>query len=229
MIEKDGSWHERLNELRVQLTRHMDGDVSQKQRELGLDYRVNFGVNMMHLNNLAKDLPKDSSLADVMWEKDIREMKILSLMIRPQSDLTKERAIQLCLETPTTEVAEQLVMLQLRHRDDAEEILSELFEKGLDTDHPSAMIPYLLLLQLVNQKRISLEFMNKLIKPITNALSSENLAFLSTVNNCLIRLAEQTIFRPILIHIASSAIDYLSEDSAGHALALNIKEYLLEQ
>lgn len=228
MIENDGKWHDILNQLRKRFQHYMDGEISQQQRDLGLDYGINFGVSLMHLREIAKDLPHDSSLSDIMWQKDVREMKILSVLIYPTSELTHAKALSLCKECPTREIAEQLVIVQFRNIAQAEKLLLEIFQLNLPEEHPASIIPYLLLNQLANKESVSVETINKLLTTIGNDLTKSDFTFLTALNNCVNRLAEVSKLRPALIHIATEALSSLSEKDKGYIIALNLKEYLLE-
>lgn len=228
MIENDGKWHDLLNELRKRFQHYMDGEISQQQRDLGLNYGINFGVSLMHLKEIAKELPQESSLSDVMWQKDVREMKMLSIMIYPTDELTHLKALSLCQDCPTREIAEQLVMTQLRNIEEPEKLVIEIFQLNLPETHPASIIPYLLLNQLANKDSVSIETINKLLPTIGHDLTKSDFTFLTALNNCVNRLAEVSKLRPALMHIATSALASLSEQDRGYIIAQNLKDYLLE-
>lgn len=228
MSDNEGKWHDTLNQLRNNFRLYMDGEVAQQQRDLGLDYGINFGITTTHLKQISQTLPKDSSLADLMWSKDVREMKLLALLIFPPEEMTDEHLLQLCRECTTREVAEQLVMSQLRIRKSMDTLVLKVFELGLPDFHPAAVIPYLMLIQLANKDTVSLELMNQILPRIQQDLTSENSSFLTSLNHCLLRLSEEQQLRPALMHISSVALSSLPDDAMGYTIAENLKEYLLE-
>lgn len=228
MVESEGKWHNLLNDLRKSFRHYMDGEISMQQRQLGLEYGINYGVSLMHLKDIASGLPRDCSLADLMWQKDVREMKILSIFIYPTEELSHEKAITLCKECSTREMAEQLVIRQLRFVDAPSQLLLRIFELNLPEEHPASVVPYLLLVQLAHSDEISIELINKLLPQIGQDLQKNDLSFLTALNNALTRLAEVPKLRPALMHIATTALLSLPSETRGHTIAGNLKEYLLE-
>ncbi len=65
--------------------------VSDMLRNSGLTYRTIFGANIVHLREIAGEFAPDHELAVELWEKDIREMKILSLLIDDPEKITPEQ------------------------------------------------------------------------------------------------------------------------------------------
>lgn len=228
MSDNEGKWHDTLNQLRNNFRLYMDGEVAQQQRDLGLDYGINFGITSAHLKELSQTLPPDSSLADLMWSKDVREMKLLALLIYPQDEMTDDHLLQLCRECTTREISEQLVMRQMRNRSDLNSFIPKVFDLGLPDFHPASVTPYLLLIQLANKGTVSLELLNRLLPRILKDMESENASFLTSLNHCLLRLSEESQLRPALMHISSVAISSISEEKMGYTIAKNLKEYLLE-
>ncbi|MDL2222087.1 hypothetical protein LJC35_06000, partial [Parabacteroides sp. OttesenSCG-928-N08] len=51
---------EQLRDIRIRLRRSMNGVVSSAMREKGLHYKLNFGVTIPQLKEMAKSLPMDA-------------------------------------------------------------------------------------------------------------------------------------------------------------------------
>lgn len=239
-ITPDGVWHETLNSLRQQLRRHMDGDIAKQQREMGAGYRMSFGVALPHLQQIAKSLPQDSDLAQVMWQKEVREMKLLALMIYPTEKLTKEVALQWIAETKTQEVAEQLVMRQLRHAPFLLQLLEYLFLKmpartkaereGAEEAQPSPyalMIRYLLLGHAALQQKLPPEGLKQIEPTLLEDLASQDLLLLSTINNTLIRLAQVPELQASMRRLVTIAYEVTEEGLPGKRLAEHLMGELL--
>lgn len=188
MEQVEGKWHDTLQQLRLQLRRGMDGEISSHQRKMGLDYGINFGVNLLRLREMADTLPHDKELAQLMWVKDVREMRLLSLMIRQPHEVSFEEAIQLSSEVDTLELAEQLVFRLLRFVPSAPEILTELFAKRLNMSTPSSVVPYLLLNHLANDERLTEELFNRLRPQIIEDFSSPDFYLPSIIYTALQRI-----------------------------------------
>ena len=75
--------HEQLKDIKTQLRLSMNGAVSQSMREIGLVYKLNFGVELPRIKSIAAAYEKDHALAQALWKEDIRECKILAGLLQP--------------------------------------------------------------------------------------------------------------------------------------------------
>lgn len=75
--------NELIKEIRTELRLSMNGVVSQSMREKGIVYKLNFGVELPRLKELARRHGKNHELAQALWKEDIREFKILAGMLQP--------------------------------------------------------------------------------------------------------------------------------------------------
>lgn len=73
----------------------------------GLQYRTIFGANIVDLREIAKAFAPDHELAIELWEKDIREMKILSLLIDDPAKITPGQMDKQVAEFNNPELIEQ--------------------------------------------------------------------------------------------------------------------------
>ena len=61
----------------------MNGIVSQNMRNLGANYKINFGLTLPLLKKIAEEIPADAQLANALWnDTAVREST-------PQMNLTK--------------------------------------------------------------------------------------------------------------------------------------------
>jgi len=84
--------HEQLKKIKTELRLSMNGAVSQSMREKGLVYKLNFGVELPRIKELASTYEKDHSLAQALWKEDIRECKILAGLLQPVDSFFPEIA-----------------------------------------------------------------------------------------------------------------------------------------
>ena len=63
-----------LKEIKTQLRLSMNGSASASMREKGLKYKLNFGVELPRIKQIASKLDKDHDLAQALWKEDNREM-----------------------------------------------------------------------------------------------------------------------------------------------------------
>lgn len=81
-----------LRQIRTDLRLSMDGVVAVSMRLKGMDYRMNFGVNLPRLKEISKKYRPDKALAEVLWKENVREMKILATMLYPADVMSIETA-----------------------------------------------------------------------------------------------------------------------------------------
>ena len=58
---------EQLKDIKTQLRLSMNGVVSQSMREKGLDYKLNFGVELPRIKSIAATFEKNHDLAQALW------------------------------------------------------------------------------------------------------------------------------------------------------------------
>ena len=98
--------HEQLKAIKTQLRLAMNGAASQSMREKGLFYKINFGVELPRLKQIAAAFPKEHHLAQALWKEEIRECKILATMLQPVESFLPEIADIWVERIQTQEMAE---------------------------------------------------------------------------------------------------------------------------
>ena len=98
-----------VREIKKSLRLAMNGVVSTLQRRQGLDYKINFGVEIPRLKGIADAHSKNKELAAALWQDNIRECKMLAIWLMPE-DGFNEVAEKWIGETRFTETADQLAM-----------------------------------------------------------------------------------------------------------------------
>lgn len=110
--------HETTKKIKQSLRLSMNGIVSAHQRRQGLDYKINFGVEIPRIKEIAAEYPKSKELATALWKENIRECKLLAIFLMPQED-GASIATEWIAEAPFTEIADHLSKNILRHLPDA--------------------------------------------------------------------------------------------------------------
>lgn len=101
--------HETTKRIKQSLRLSMNGIVSMHQRRQGLDYKINFGVEVPRLKSIAQEYSQSKELATALWQENIRECKLLAIFLMPQEHYC-EIAEKWIAETPFTEIADHLAM-----------------------------------------------------------------------------------------------------------------------
>ena len=70
----------------------MNGVASTGMREAGIGYKLNFGVGIPALKQIASETGKDADLAAALWKENVRECKILAALIYPEDEFMPDLA-----------------------------------------------------------------------------------------------------------------------------------------
>lgn len=108
-----------INEIKQSFRQLMDGAVSQSMRQKGMEYRLNWGVTLPRLRQMADEISEDCGsrydLAIALWKEDVRECKILATMLMPPDEILPEVVDIWMEQTPTVEIAEQAAFNLYQH------------------------------------------------------------------------------------------------------------------
>ncbi len=101
---------ETLRRIKTELRLSMNGVASAYMRQNGVEYKLNFGVELPRLREIAAGLPMDHDLAQALWKEDIRECKLLAAMLQPAETFYPEIADIWMDNMPNAEIAQHTVM-----------------------------------------------------------------------------------------------------------------------
>jgi len=117
--------NETLRKIRNELRLSMNGVISTSMREKGMNYRMNFGVEIPRLKIIAKNHIPEKQLAEALWAQDVRELKILATLLYPADEFESETANKWVKEIPNQEVREQLCMNLLQNLNYSNQLVEE--------------------------------------------------------------------------------------------------------
>lgn len=106
---------ETIRKIKQSFRLSMNGVTSQSMRQKGIDYKLNWGVPLPELKEMAKEYGKNYDLAIELWKENIRECKILATYIVPAEKLLQEVADLWMEQAMTQEMAELLAFNVFRH------------------------------------------------------------------------------------------------------------------
>lgn len=104
-----------IRDIKKELRASMNGILSAQMRQVGMPYKLIFGVELPRLISIAREFTPDHQLAQQLWNENIRECKILATMLMPLDHFYPEVADIWVEETPTAEIA-QIAVMQLFSR-----------------------------------------------------------------------------------------------------------------
>jgi len=102
--------NEEIKVIKTELRLSMNGVVSQSMREKGLSYRLNFGLLLPQIKQIAAKHTPNHDLAQALWKTDIRECMLMAGMLQPIETFYPEIATIWMDAIPYVEVAEVLCM-----------------------------------------------------------------------------------------------------------------------
>ncbi|MDL2243364.1 DNA alkylation repair protein [Bacteroidales bacterium OttesenSCG-928-J19] len=78
-----------IQQIRQKLYLRRDGASSASMREKGLEYKLNWGVPVYTLKEIAREYTPDPALADELWKQNTRELKLLATLLYPVEKFDK--------------------------------------------------------------------------------------------------------------------------------------------
>lgn len=97
-----------IKDMRTRCRMGMNGVASTSMRQRGLDYKVNFGLSVQQIKELASRYDANAELAETLWKENTRELKILATHLYPVDAFTREKADEWVKAIPNQEIREQV-------------------------------------------------------------------------------------------------------------------------
>lgn len=148
----------------------MNGDVSASMRKYGYDYKLNFGLMIAQIKALSTRYAPNCELAELLWNENTRELKILATMLFPPQACTVEKARLWQKQITNQEIREQLIVNLFQHLPNA---LMLVIEWGKEPDPSSRITGYMLLTRLLITRKIET---GENIEPLLTACCTDTLS-----------------------------------------------------
>ncbi|MDO4673156.1 MAG: peptidase M49, partial [Porphyromonadaceae bacterium] len=124
---------EEAKSIRKSLVTRMDGVVASNMREYGLSYKYNFGMTRSHLDDIAKKVKPSTQLAQYLWSREVRELRLIALRIWPTEEISSNELLSLALQCEgKAELADEFVALLMDRVPNAHYLAMTWIESGLD-------------------------------------------------------------------------------------------------
>ena len=137
---------ETIQEIKKQFRLFMNGVVSQSMREKGLDYKLNFGIELPRIKEIAGKFEKNHEVAQALWKENIRECKIMAGLLQPVDTFYPEIADIWVEDMHYPEIAELTVMNLFQYLPYASD---KVFQWIADEGEYFQMCGYLLMARLL--------------------------------------------------------------------------------
>ncbi|HBJ77044.1 MAG TPA: hypothetical protein DDY68_04380 [Porphyromonadaceae bacterium] len=119
-----------LRDIRKTLRLYMNGVASTQMRERGLEYKLNFGLSLPEVRRIASQYMPSVDLAEMLWEEEVRELKLMATLLYPQNAFSIEVAKRWILAVPNIEVADCFAHHLLIHTKGIEVLFKEWLSSG---------------------------------------------------------------------------------------------------
>lgn len=177
-----------INAIKRSIYLSMNGVLAEKLEQEGLHYKKNYGVIFIRLREIARQYKPDTQLSKLLWASQEREQMIISTMLQPINEISKEDVYERMKLVQNPELAEQISFNLLRHLPYVEQLTKELIE----SDNKWNVLTGLLLIPRICQ-HFKIEQKNFYESKLQAYLNAETNIIKNAANNALLHLKEVAI------------------------------------
>ncbi len=98
-----------LQEIHKELHANMNGIASAYMRKHGAAYRLNWGIELPRLQQIAAEFEPDHQVAQRLWQEDVRESRILATLLMPAERFDPQLCQLWVEQIPNAEIAQMAV------------------------------------------------------------------------------------------------------------------------
>lgn len=206
-----------IRDIRKRCRMAMNGIASASMRGYGLNYKLNFGVSIQKIKEIAARYESDKDLAETLWLDGTRELKILATLLYPTKQFTIETANRWVAQIPNQEIREQICVNLFQTTDFADEVGLEWINSEDDNVRSTG---YWLLVRRLLTKTFNNTIQLDTFKYIWKDISSENVSlrnaatlFLKNTGKVTPQLADQILEKVTVFKNSESPIQKEIYDS----------------
>ena len=176
---------EKVRKIKRSFRLYMNGVAAQSMRDKGMDYKINWGITLPHLREMAAEYGKDKDLATALWDSDVRECRLLATMLMPPEECDEDTACRLVGECVNQEQTEMLVFNLLQNVPCARTVARKML---FADDHKSMLCAYHLLSRLISSGyRLDEEMSVRLAAACAETIRSGDATMRHAAMNCVTR------------------------------------------
>ena len=173
---------ELIRNIRTDLRLAMNGVVSSSMRDKGMDYKLNFGVDVPRIKGIAAKYEPNANLAKELWKLDVRELKILSTMLYPLDEFKEKNANKWANEIPNQEIRENLCRNLLQELSYADELVQKWVEDSNESLRLTGYWLYVRLMMIEADVLERIKTMPIIEKALVDVHSEDNLLSTAALN-----------------------------------------------
>ncbi len=156
-----------LTQINKLIRLSMNGVASEAMQQLG--YKVNYGVSLPKIKEIAQRFPENHALAQRLWVAGSRETMIMATLLQPEKSFSEKIATEWISQCNNIELIEQCCRNLFVRLPYANELAAKMLEQGDKYPKTTGYILYSLLLMQdkADEKLLSL-FLGNAAKDIYN-------------------------------------------------------------
>jgi len=102
-----------MNEIKQRIVLSMNGVTSDSMKEKGVNYKINYGVSLPTLREIAALYTPSVDLSNRLWLLGWRETLILSILLQPVASVTAEKVLERVKATSEKEIIDAMCLFLL--------------------------------------------------------------------------------------------------------------------
>lgn len=142
----------RMVALLARMRRERNGVVADTMRYYGTVYGLNYGVSLPTIRQIARSEKPNHDFARMLWQQDVRELKLAALHIAEPERLTTDEASWWSTGVVNSELSEEAAFALLRHT----RYLSEIAAKWMNAETP--FLSYAAMLSIARSPQLTEEW-----------------------------------------------------------------------
>jgi len=179
-----------IKDIKVDLRAAMNGVAAKTIRESGMGYKFVFGVELPRLREIAADYTPDRHLAQELWQENIRECKMLAILLYPHEEFDRDIAT-LWIEEIRPEQAELAQLLSMERLSTQPYTSEQAFLWMADEREIFQLCGFLMLTRLLMQgAQLSPAAETEFLDQAAATLPSPSLPLRKAVQNALLHFSE---------------------------------------
>lgn len=161
-----------IQDMRKRCRMAMNGVVSGSMRERGVTYKLNFGLILQQIKDIAIRYEQNAELAEALWKENTRELKILATHLYPKDAFNAEAANRWMNQIANQEIREQVCLNLFQNLPFADQLGIEWSNSN---EEDSRTTGYWLLARLLLSKKITNGLTIEYFDKVWSDVASENI------------------------------------------------------
>lgn len=171
----------------------MNGVASSSMRDKGLEYKINWGIPVTRLRDMAAQYAPSVALAERLWESDVRECKILATMLMPAERFSEPMALSWLSACNNQEMVEMLVFNLVQNMPGVETFVVSLLHSD---EHNAPLAALHLVSRLVARQNVAFmtdEVVSSFVQLVIKALNGTDAVLKHAALNSVTRYVDREL------------------------------------